>query len=334
MTKKEVKENRRSKKIFLAILMVLFTGVLLTTSTYAWFTANKTVTVDQIDVNVAATNGLQLSVDGTTWKPAVTQEDILGATTKYAAAKNQIPAGNSSPVSTIGAINESNGFMNMFLGSIQESGGKNILTAEKSEETHGTGGDFVAFDLFFRTTSDTPIYLTNASNVIYSKGPNGLQNASRVAFVMSGNTAAGSDLATIQGMKASADSEVIIWEPNSDVHTATGVNNAINEYGKPATEGPDATYLDYVGVKAPIGAELNMPVNSTDGGYFQAVTPQIITKAAGIGTTFEKAFDLKAGITKVRVYMWIEGQDVDCENDASGGSISYNLQFSMNATAA
>lgn len=334
MSKSETKEKRRRKKIFLAILMVLFTGVLLTTSTYAWFTANKTVTVKQIDVNVAATEGLQISVDGTTWKPTITNEDILGASVKYSAAVNQIPAGDSSPVSTVGEIDESTGFMNMYAGAIESHEDNYILTATQSKESMGTSGNFVAFDLFFRTTSPTAIYLTNASSVKYSTGPKGLENASRVAFVMSGNTAAGSELGTIQGLKADSDSEVIIWEPNSDVHTPAGVQNALDAYQKVTTVGPDAAALDYVGVKSEITAENNIPVNSTDGTYFTAVTPKIKTKAAGITTTFEKAFDLQAGITKVRIYMWIEGQDVDCENDASGGSISYNLQFSMNATGA
>ena len=45
------KRKKRSKKIFIAILMILFSGVVLTASTYAWFTANKTVTVDKIEVN-------------------------------------------------------------------------------------------------------------------------------------------------------------------------------------------------------------------------------------------------------------------------------------------
>ena len=27
--------------------------------------------------------------------------------------------------------------------------------------------------------------------------------------------------------------------------------------------------------------------------------------------------------------MWVEGQDVDCENNASGSSLAYNLQFSV-----
>lgn len=333
MSKSEVKEKRRRKKIFLAILMVLFTGVLLTTSTYAWFTANKTVTVKQIDVNVAATNGLQLSVDGTNWKPTITNEDIIGASKTYAAAVNQIPAGDSAPVSTVGAIDAATGFMNMYSGEIQPAGDNYILTAEKSTETNGGTGDFVVFDLFFRTTQPTPIYLTNASSIIYSAGPNGLQNAARVAFVMSGNTPTGSDLTTIQGMKAGASSEVVIWEPNSDVHTPAGVQNALDAYQTVTTVGPNAPALDYVGVKAPILAENNIPVNSKDGTYFSAVTPKIKTLAAGIGDTFEKAFDLQTGITKVRVYMWIDGQDVDCENDASGGSIAYNLQFSMNSAA-
>ena len=38
---------------------------------------------------------------------------------------------------------------------------------------------------------------------------------------------------------------------------------------------------------------------------------------------------IKEGITKVRVYMWVEGQDVDCEDKASGGSLSFNLAFSI-----
>ena len=32
--------------------------------------------------------------------------------------------------------------------------------------------------------------------------------------------------------------------------------------------------------------------------------------------------------------MWVEGQDVDCENYASGGSITYSLQLSRNTASA
>lgn len=48
-----------------------------------------------------------------------------------------------------------------------------------------------------------------------------------------------------------------------------------------------------------------------------------------IGNAIHKVFSLKAGITKVRMYMWIEGQDVDCEDDASGSNIAFDLQLTV-----
>ena len=58
------------------------------------------------------------------------------------------------------------------------------------------------------------------------------------------------------------------------------------------------------------------------------------TPATGIPeTAYKQVLHLQAGITKVRIYMWVEGQDVDCENNASGGDLLYNLQFSSLASA-
>lgn len=336
MTKKEIKEKRRRRKIFIAILMILFTGIVLSTSTYAWFTANKTVTVEQIEVNVAAENGLQLSVDGTNWKPVITNADIDGAIATYKAAVNQLPKVSNSivPTSTVGEVDSTTGFMNMYAGTIETKEDHYILTADKTTETNsGNSGDFIAFDLFFRTTEDTSIYLTDASSVKNTGGPLGLQNAARVAFVPQGNTTTGDTLANIQAMKAKDNTGLVIWEPNYDVHTAAAVNNALNNYSI-STQETGATLLSYVGVKAEIESAADVRLNSKDTTYFGAVVPNITTLSSGIPTTaYAKAFDLSAGITKIRVYMWIEGQDVDCENDASGSNIAFNVQFSMNEKA-
>ena len=43
-----------------------------------------------------------------------------------------------------------------------------------------------------------------------------------------------------------------------------------------------------------------------------------------------QVFSLQSGITKVRIYMWIEGQDVDCENNASYDDILFDLQLTVN----
>jgi hypothetical protein len=40
-------------------------------------------------------------------------------------------------------------------------------------------------------------------------------------------------------------------------------------------------------------------------------------------------FTLASGITKFRVYMWVEGQDVDCENSASGAYLTYKIGLKL-----
>mgnify|MGYP004526395699 CR=1 FL=1 len=330
MEKKNSKRKRKSKKIFIAILMILFTGVILTASTYAWFTANKTVTVSQIDVNVTTSEGLQISTDAVNWKTIISNDDITGVT--YTGVTNQLPGQTSSikPTSTIGEIDPTTGFMKMFVGSVTtNAAGAYILTTTQSIETNSTtSGDFVVFDLYFQTNVASTIYLTANSNVQASGAATGIQNAARVGFVIQGNVAAGTATDTIRALKNDGTVKPIVWEPNFDVHTAAAVKHASDVYNI-TTAQAGGSKLPYVGVKAAITEGANIALNSTDATYFSAITPDIYSVEAGIPTTkYERAFDLSAGITKIRVYMWVEGQDVDCEDNASGGAIAYNLQFS------
>ena len=95
MTKKEARKNRkRRRKVFLAFIMILFLALVLTASTYAWFTANRTVTVESIDVNVSTSKGLQISTDATSWKSIVTNNDIT--TANWTGVRNQLPKGTNT----------------------------------------------------------------------------------------------------------------------------------------------------------------------------------------------------------------------------------------------
>ena len=327
----EKRKERRRRKLFLAIIMILFVGIVLTASTYAWFTANRTVTVESIDVTVSTSEGLQISVDASNWKSIVTNADIKGAS--WSGVKNQIPLtddGNiTKPVSTIGTI-DSNGLMEMYLGTVMTSevDGDNILTAAKSTEVNGTSGDFVVFDLFFRSSAAQQVYLTSGSKVVASDGSasDGIQNAARVAFINEGSVGYGDTPGSAQAKKEG--NLLWIWEPNYDVHTEAGVANALSVYGKTVGQ-TGASKLAYKGVKAPIAKANNIKLNSTSSDYFADVTT-IGTLNSGIPeSTYLSAFQLPIGITKMRIYMWIEGQDVDCEDRASGGSLTYDLQFSI-----
>lgn len=336
---KKTKKAKKQRKLLLALLMLLLTFVTLSTSTYAWFTANKTVTVSSINVNVAAANGLQISVDAIEWKAIITNDDINRiinthgtADDTYPTSTNQLPASELSlaPVSTVGTVDTS-GFMEMFLGEIDaDNAGNYKLKSTKSTETStNTGGHFVAFDLFFQVQGETPIYLTDAAQVVAGGTDSGIHNASRVAFIIEGTKEAGTAASDIQVLKSQADP--IIWEPNYDVHTPSAVQHAANTYSITTSIGPGAAQIPYYGLKTAFGE--GVALTNTDTDKFGAVTIDISTPASGITTAaYQPVFTLPAGVTKVRVYMWIEGQDVDCENNASGGEITFDLQFSSNAS--
>ncbi len=332
MSKKSKKENQRKKRrLFLAIIMILFVGVVLTTSTYAWFTANRTVTVDSIDVTVTTSEGLQISTDATNWKSVVTNTDIT--TAAWSGVNNQLPQGTNllSPVSTDGTV-DANGYMEMFKGTIESdrTTGNNLLTAAKSTETNGSAGDFVAFDLFFQSTQEQQIYLTSNSSVVAKGTSTGIENAARVALIKEGSVAYGSAASAAYAIKGSVAK--FIWEPNYDVHTAAAISNAANNYGAtiPATGG---SKIAYKGVTAAIST--GVALNSNDSAYFADVNPATTgSLASGIpSSSYLSIFKVDAGITKVRIYMWIEGQDYDCEDRASGGSLTYSLQFSIDENA-
>lgn len=318
------KETKRKGNLKYSILLLLLLAVLLVTSTYAWFTANTTVTVSELQVNVQAQNGLQISADAKNWKSILSNEDIINAA--YAECINQVPA-SMEAISSAGTVTD--GDLNMFYGKVNpdESDGEYALTAEAEPvATKGTNGRYIAFDMYLKVDSDSDLKLTTASNVLSPTGK-GLQNAGRVAFLVQGHTNTGEDATGLYDDKNGTDSELYIWEPNYDTHTAAAIQHALNTYGT-TIEATDEQQ-PYDGIKAAIADPIKLVDTdaTTNPDYFATVTPKISTP-----TTFaedQAMFNLQAGVTKVRVYMWIEGQDLDCENNASGSDVQFNLQFTI-----
>ena len=66
------KNNKRKKRILNLALVLTFTTIVLGSATYAWFIGMRTVNVNPFEVEIAATEDLQLSLDGTTWSDTVT----------------------------------------------------------------------------------------------------------------------------------------------------------------------------------------------------------------------------------------------------------------------
>ena len=113
---KRTKASR--KRLNNLLIILLLTAVLLVMSTYAWFTANKTVRIDALEVNVATSSGLQISADGITWKTIIDGDDIKNAYDTYPTVINQMPD-DIAPVSTALTV-DNNGRLEMFYGNISK----------------------------------------------------------------------------------------------------------------------------------------------------------------------------------------------------------------------
>ena len=107
--KKKERRERRKYRLLILLLLMLGTGIMLATSTYAWFTANKTVAVSTLNVNIEAKNGIQISADGTKWKSILQKTDITSANATYKASENQLPD-TLEPVSTAGVVDANGKF--------------------------------------------------------------------------------------------------------------------------------------------------------------------------------------------------------------------------------
>ncbi|MFA6827833.1 MAG: hypothetical protein WCR64_05255, partial [Bacilli bacterium] len=56
-----------SRKLMLSIVAIALVVIALGTSTFAWFTLSNKASVGQFNAEVTAGEGMELSVDGTTW---------------------------------------------------------------------------------------------------------------------------------------------------------------------------------------------------------------------------------------------------------------------------
>lgn len=318
------KNNIINKKMLSLILLI----ILLLTSTYAWFTTNKNVRVDTLNVQVATAGNLEISVDAVNWKTEITSKDLLeGIHSTYAGAVNQIPENGLYPTSTVG--NVSNGKMDMFFGKVQldNQTSKYNLTTTKEEEVHGVTGKYVAFDIFLKVAQDTTIHLNSNSSIKSEDIKNtsistGIENATRIGILNHGTSSTASGAQSLKGAK-----QAIIIEPNCDVHTLTGIENAKNIYGISGLSQTGNRALSYYGVKTAITTGRLLNDNSTN--YFSLVNPDIkLARSFFGGNSKQELFRINKGITKIRLYLWVEGQDVDCEDSASGANLKFDLQFS------
>ena len=328
-------EKYRSRRRKLLFIWLFFLTIFMSTVTYAWFSSNRIADLQFFDIHVETDGGLEISENAISWKGELTVDELKNAYKTYPTSVNQIP-GIMKPMSSGGNI-DANGFLNVFFGQADSNGGNSyyLTTYRKIEERtteYSNEGDYIAFDVFVKTSTPKSLYLSSDSYVGPNSGESkGIENSARIAFIKEGNLPLDTAVATVQRLKTANNDNVIMWEPNYDVHTAHGVSNARSIYGIETTA-TNANVLSYDGVVGTVTNSARVDIrNANANNYpdlFQRVKIDIYTKSAYDKNNY--LFELDPGITKIRIYMWLEGQDVDSENKASQGDITFKIQFTLN----
>lgn len=367
---KTSKKNNKQRRLLLLILLLVLTLGLVGLQTWSWFTSNRTVSVDTLQVEVRSANGLQISADGVNWDNSVNLEKLYIADLQNTDIKNQLPA-TLENVSSPGTY-DSKGYVKMYYGRvdpvtkqdevtgnldtkyiIETTDASNIIscndmyTGEQESpseipscSSESGKGYYVAFDLYFKITANSQIVIDGKSSVKAVGTDKGTKNTARVGILDLGNTTYNSLDPVASGAAARALNKAtnfFIWEPNANAHTSSGSSNA-SKYGISAST-TDATA--YCAINKNINSSAvpsederniyNLKCGSehvTEGPVLTYATDSDNKDSIVLGGS-GNPWTINSGITKVRVYWWVEGQDVDTENEASGSDMKLTLVFSM-----
>lgn len=343
-----IPDNKKDKKHKRKILFLaaFFSAVFLIVATYAWLSTALNVKIKFFRMTVASDSGLFISLDGVNFSDSVEismDSIIMDLKSIYPNHTNQWATGGLWPVSTNGAINANSDKFDVYIGSLirtkqfNDNGTiKRVLSTTKAVETNASPNNaFIAFDVFLKNATGSPksdhLYIDKGTGIFYEEdvteeikeAMDGIMNSLRIGFVLIGSVAHESSLYDIQNVKCNNRCKSLIFEPYSTDHTENSIETAKN-YGIHLIDGAytptyaiidEGEYLEHTN------------------GHFGTGIPLITSHFAVQNTITEKDFnnyiyELPNGITKLRVYVWLEGQDIDSlETYSKGAAIEIAINF-------
>ena len=336
---KVMEENVRVKRNFNLLLFVTFlSGVILITATYAWFYASLNVRVNFFNIKVTDEKGLFISLDGINFGSTVEiDKDYLinGLSDVYPNNTSQWARFGLFPVSTVGIKSPMNDRFTMYqitkTTQILDNISKRVQVdvGEMTEEGVNNENSFIAFDIFLKNASGAPypdnLYIDEGTSVVYDdtkyNEDAGTINSLRIGFLKMSSVPHKTPIEEIQSITCNNDCQSVIYEPNHLRHSEKSIERA-EPYGVKLINGQyNPTYAVYNE-----GRNLEL-ANGQEGSYFDLDNEHFTLQ--NTRTDFSNSlFEIPNGITKVRIYIWLEGQDmdgIDTQGDGAFVTVTLNL---------
>lgn len=327
-TKKTDKKSSARRKLIPAVAMMMTSAAMLTTSTYAWFTMSKEVSVSSIQLTASVPETLEISLgkvsesvlsapgtDTVGWKNTVAFTDC------YSAIGKLIPASSvdgSSIFYTSGAKDNGLSIKEDAVFMTASSSATKKITGSTSDVTSGY---YVDIPVWFRTTtkgtSGETIKLIAKADISAAEGETGdLFKAVRVAVLDDDGTDVGNGNLSSKGVLSNASASYI----DCSGLDLTGVTGAISNCAIKAQKAADVSiipenYDTYYG-----SAVKSKQFNPNDSSSKTDATQLVfVPKNTGNG--------VYGGIEKSVIRIWLEGEDKACSNPNAGQSFKIGLTF-------
>lgn len=312
------KKKRILQSLFrLYSLIIIF--ALLVAATYTWLTISRTPKVSDLYLYANTPVGMELSADpgAAEWKRQLDYGDLLDVHT------------------VLRPVTWSEEFQRFYAATYGPDG-RQINWRQMADEYNANkdtlDGYYVKVSYYARTDQDVTVSLSPAvevdegvkgsgtyligfpewddETVSHYNAGNNAECAVRIGFRFTPVSASGAALGST--------SEFIIYEPNSDAHPMYGFH--------------------YDPTPSIDGTETLVPeerlILQTDSVWTEAnpVQRNVVMHRLGEFTTDPELFFLKSGeIMRIDMYIWLEGQDKDCEAIYQKAKIMASIQFAADA---
>lgn len=316
------KKSQKNRAFFAAIAMLLLSAIVITTASFAWFSLGRSAMASNLDLKVTKQGeGIQISANATSFTDTLTFEDLNGtSTTGFQAVSedyNFFPA-MIEPASSSFALNALPAF---FTGGVDKA--TNTLeslatTSDNGVDVYGKSGTetpagskqagYYVFDVFVDYSGGETAQLKIGQSDITVKNDesDGTQaiaeaaNAMRIGFVNCGTVTKGANPA-----QATSGSEAVIFATNEEARNtqpiaSTGMSAEIAEdaFTVPKSSAGDINIADNYNCAVDTGAE-------------------------------DQVINITNGVNRIRVYIWMEGQDANCTDSLQSQLVSANLVFTL-----
>lgn len=324
----DVKYDTILALVFITILVLIY-------SSFAWFSDTLDVEIYEFKIVADDKSDFKISLDGFSWSSEVDIDKstiITNLNSVYPRHTNQW-APVLGTVSTVGLKRFSDNKFDVFgtttktLKEFSFDNTDKINIVKLYEDKSNDESEFLAFDLFIKNYTGSPfsdnLFLGDNTKIGLVEGYTETMalNSLRIGILHYGMVEPDSNISEIQNMTCIGRCSQFIYEPFSTSHSEHSIETLL-AHNVPIVN--NRAYPTYAVINE--GKHVMMWAGIAESGIdfderhfdYQSTYTDRTKPVAQIGN----------GIHKFRVYIWIEGQDIDVVQEFSDGyKISMSLEF-------